>query len=127
MGDESVSVLVVEDEDPIRALLEELLSPHCDCFTTSNANEAIALIESHFFNLILADIILPGMSGLELCRFVRKKSPRTVVVMISGVVDDQSVAEAMQAGAFDFITKPFNLADVKATVERALQHQASQA
>lgn len=127
MGNEPVSVLVVEDEDPIRALLEEILSSSYDCFTTSNANEAIALIESRFFNLILADIVLPGMSGLELCRFVRKKSPRTVVVMISGVVDVKSIAEATQAGAFDFITKPFDIADVKATVERALQHQASQA
>ena len=127
MSDESVSVLVVEDEDPIRALLEEILSPRFDCFTTPNANEATRLIESQFFNLILADIGLPGMSGLELCRFVAKKSPRTVVVMISGNVDDQSIADAKQAGAFDFITKPFDLADVVATVERALQHQSPQA
>ena len=127
MSDESVSVLIVEDEDPIRALLEEILSPRFDCFTTPSANEATRLIESHFFNLILADIGLPGMSGLELCRFVAKKSPRTVVVMISGSVDEQSVTDAKQAGAFDFITKPFDLAEVVATVEHALRHQASQA
>ena len=127
MSNESVSVLVVEDEDPIRALLEEILSPRFDCFTTPNANEATRLIESHFFKLILADIGMPGMSGLELCRFVAKKSPRTVVVMISGNIDEQSVADAKQAGAFDFITKPFDLADVVATVERALKHRASQA
>lgn len=127
MSDESVSVLVVEDEDPIRALLEEILSPQFDCLTTPSADEATRLIESHFFNLILADIILPGMSGIELCRFVAEKSPRTVVVMISGIVDEQSLADAKQAGAFDFITKPFTLAEVVATAERALRHQSSQA
>ena len=127
MSDESVSVLVVEDEDLICALLKEILSPQFECVTTSNATEATRLIESRFFNLILADIVLPGMSGLELCRMVSKKSPRTVVVMISGVVDDKAVADATQAGAFDFITKPFDLADVLATVERALRRQSSQA
>ena len=126
MSDESVSVLVVEDEDPIRALLEEIIGQRFGCFTTPNANEANRLIETRFFNLILADIGLPGMSGLELCRLVAEKNPRTVVVMISGIADDQAVGDAQQAGAFEFITKPFDLDEVVATVERALRHQASQ-
>lgn len=126
MSDESVSVLVVEDEDPIRALLEEILGQRFGCFTAPDADEATRLVESRFFNLILADIGLPGMSGLELCRFVAEKSPRTVVVVISGIADEQAIAEAKQAGAFDFITKPFDLDDVVATVERGLQHQAAQ-
>ena len=75
---------------------------------------------SRFFHLALVDIGLPGMSGLGLCRLIVNRSPSTVVVMVSGKTDDQTVVEAMKAGAADYITKPFDVAQAMATVEQAL-------
>ena len=120
MPDTGISILIVEDEPPVRSLLTEILSARFQCSSAESAGEAIALMESRFFHLALVDIGLPGMSGLGLCRLIGNRSPGTVVVVISGNTDDQSVAEAMKAGAADYITKPFDLAHVVATVEQAL-------
>ena len=116
-----ISILIVEDEPPIRALLTEVLSPRFQCSSVESAGEAMSLMESQFFHLALVDIGLPGMSGLGLCRLIINGSPNTVVVVVSGSTDEQSVADAMKAGAVDYITKPFDLAHAVATVEKALE------
>ena len=121
MPDTGISILIVEDEPPVRSLLTEILSPRFQCLSVESAGEAMRLMESRFFHLALVDIGLPGMSGLGLCRLIVNRSPGTVVVVISGNTDDQMVAEAMTAGASDYITKPFNLAHLVATVERLLK------
>ena len=116
----TISILIVEDEPPIRALLTEVLSPKFNCSSVASAGEAMALMETRFFHLALVDIGLPGMSGLALCRLIINGSPHTAVIVVSGNSDEQSVADAIKAGATDYITKPFNLAQVVATVEHAL-------
>ncbi len=120
MRDTGISILIVEDEPPIRSLLTDILSPMFQCSSVESAGEAIRLMQSRFFHLALVDIGLPGMSGLGLCRLIVNRSPGTVVVVVSGNTDERSVADAMTAGATDYITKPFTLAHVVATVERAL-------
>ena len=119
-----ISILIVEDEAPIRSLLTEILSPRFQCSAVENAGEAVALIESRSFDLALVDIGLPGMSGLSLCRFIVNESPSTVVIVVSGSTDTQSVADAIKAGASDYITKPFDLSEVVLTVERALKRNS---
>lgn len=126
MKDRETSILIVEDESPIRALLVMLLCGRYHCQSADNADAAIGLLKAHFFHLVLADIGLPGISGLELCRTIASLSPPTAVVLISGKIDPQAASEAREAGAFDFLSKPFDLADVLVTVERALTHQADQ-
>lgn len=120
MPDTGISILIVEDELRIRSLLTDILSPMFECSSVESAGEAIKLMESRFFHLALLDMGLPGMSGLAICRLIVNRSPNTVVVVVSGNTDDQAIAEAMKAGAADYITKPFELAHVVATVERAL-------
>lgn len=120
MPDTGISILIVEDEPQVRSLLTEILSPRFHCLSVESAGEALRLMESRFFHLALVDIGLPGMSGLGLCRLIVNRSPGTVVVVVSGNIDDQSVADAMKAGAADYITKPFDLAHALATIERAL-------
>ena len=117
---DTFSILIVDDEPQVRGLLTEVLSRAFQCSSAASAGEAIALIESRLFHVALVDLGLPGMSGIGLCRLIVKLSPTTSVVVVSGNTDDQSVADAMKAGAVDYIKKPFNLADVVATVERAL-------
>ena len=121
------SILIVEDESPVRALLMELLGKQFHCQAADTAEAAIRLLNSQRFHLVLADIGLPGTSGLELCRTIAARSSRTVVVLISGKMDLEAETEARAAGAYDFLSKPFDLADVIATVDGALAQQTEPA
>jgi response regulator RpfG family c-di-GMP phosphodiesterase len=118
------SILIVDDEEPVSELMRIALSPRYSCTVAASADEAIALFAEQSFDLVLADITLPGMSGLELCSLVSKTSPDTVVVMVSGLCDIQSAIKAMHQGAFDYVVKPFELSLMSVAVERALRHQA---
>lgn len=125
MTKSSASILIVDDDETIRGLLSASLDPAYRCATAATAEEGVKLIESDSFDLVLSDITMPGASGLEFCHYVQKISPRTVVVMISAMTDIHFAIEAMREGAFDYITKPFDLMRVKIAVDRALRyHQA---
>jgi DNA-binding response OmpR family regulator len=117
------SILIVEDESPVRALLMELLGKRFHCQAADTAEAAIRLLNSQCFHLVLADIGLPGTSGLELCRTIAARSSQTVVILISGKIDLEAETEARAAGAYDFLSKPFDLADVITTVDCALAQQ----
>jgi cyclic di-GMP phosphodiesterase len=115
-------VLVVDDEPEIRDVLHELLSPSYDCETASSAEEALTALRSGGYHLIISDIMMGGMSGLEMIPHVLSDSPETVVLMISGVQTIESAIKALRAGAFDYIMKPFDLRQVEVAVRRALEH-----
>lgn len=119
-----ISILIVDDEEPIRRLLKMCLDPHYSCVTAGTAEEATLLLEPHRFNLVVTDIRMPGASGLELCQLVQQMSPETVVIMVSGMTDIQFAVQSMREGAFDYVTKPFDLDQVLIVVERALRYQA---
>lgn len=120
MQDTSISILIVEDEKRVRTLLMEILSSRFECSSAKTASEAIRLMETKSFQLALVDIGLPGMSGISLCRLIVNRSPSTVVVMVSGNSDAQSMTEATNAGAADYITKPFDLSEILMIIERVL-------
>jgi response regulator RpfG family c-di-GMP phosphodiesterase len=115
-------ILVVDDEPEIRDVLCELLSDRYECIPASSAEEALALIRKGRFGLIISDIMMGGMSGLEMIPHVLTDSPDTVVLMISGVQTIESTIKALRAGAFDYIMKPFDLRQVDVAVKRALEH-----
>jgi cyclic di-GMP phosphodiesterase len=119
-----ISILIVDDEEPIRRLLATYLSDEYTCITAASTDQAGEMLSGSVFNLVLSDITMPGASGLELCQLIQKLSPDTVVVMVSGMTDIQYAIEAMRQGAFDYITKPFDLTQVIMAVERALRYQA---
>lgn len=123
MQNTQISILIVEDDPPIQSLLREVLTPKFKCWSTESASGAIRLMELRFFHLALVDTGLPGMSGISLCRLIVNRSPQTVVIVVSGDTDPQSVGEAMKAGAAEYITKPFNLSHVVETVERSLERR----
>jgi response regulator RpfG family c-di-GMP phosphodiesterase len=124
MTTERRSILIVDDEEPVRRLLTMELSNEYDCTSAANAQEALQLLAANYFHLVLSDINMPGVSGLELCEFVREGYPNTVVVMVSGMSDINDAIEAMRQGAFDYVVKPFALSQLFIAVERALQHQS---
>jgi response regulator RpfG family c-di-GMP phosphodiesterase len=119
----TASILIVDDEVAICDLLSACLEPAYWCATATSADDATTLLESRSFDLVLSDITMPGTSGLDFCRYVHETFPRTVVVMISAMTDIRYAIEAIRDGAFDYITKPFELTRVKAAVERASRYQ----
>jgi EAL domain-containing protein (putative c-di-GMP-specific phosphodiesterase class I) len=122
MNERKPRILIIDDDDEIRDILDELLSAFYDCTTSSAATDALALLAGESFDLILSDINMPGMTGLEMMPYLTNLAPKSVVVMISGQLMIESAIDAMRAGAFDYITKPFDLAQVKSVVSRALDH-----
>lgn len=115
-------ILIVDDEREITEILSDLLSTDLECETAGSAEEALARLRQSDFRLVISDITMPGMSGLEMVPHVKRLSPDTVVVMISGLQTVESAIEAMRLGAFDYVMKPFDLRQVEAVVKRALEH-----
>ena len=118
------SILIVDDEESIRQLLRIQLGSKYACAEAGSADDAINLLRKRSFDLVLADITMPGTTGLDLCLHVSTTYPDTVVVMVSGLSDIQSAIRAMQHGAFDYVLKPFQLSQVALAVERALDYQS---
>jgi putative two-component system response regulator len=119
---ERARVLVVDDEPDIRDILVDLLSFDYDCSSVSSAEEALEALAVEKIDLVISDITMGGMSGLEMIPQVLALSTQTVVVMISGMQTIESAIEALRVGAFDYIMKPFDLRQVESAVKRALEH-----
>ena len=119
----AISILIVDDEEPIRKMLVDFLGRKYLCITAASADEATRILSVGLADLVLTDISMPGTSGLQLCETVQKTYPNTVVVVMSGNTEIQYAIEAMRQGAFDYITKPFDLPQVMISVERAIRYQ----
>lgn len=115
-------VLIVDDEPEIREMLCDLLGFDYDCEGAASAEEALERLPEGKFSLIVSDITMGRMSGLEMIPHALAASPESVVVMISGMQTMESAIEALRVGAFDYIMKPFDLRQVEAAVKRALEH-----
>lgn len=122
-GDVRSRILIVDDEPEITSILHDLFASLYDCATAGSAEEAIEQLRVNTYDLVVSDITMPGMSGLELIPRVKSMSPNTVVVMVSGMQTVESAIDALRLGAFDYVMKPFDLRQVEAVVKRALEHQ----
>jgi two-component system response regulator PilR (NtrC family) len=114
-------ILVVDDDDVIRDTLCELLAEEHSCQTANTAEEALAKLESQSFDVVLTDISMPGLSGLELLNRVLRSYPGTPVIMISGISDEEQARTLISRGAFDYLLKPFRLEVVEESVKRAIE------
>jgi len=116
-------ILIVDDEAEITAILADLFEGKYDCTTAGSAEEALELLSIQDYELVVSDITMPGMSGLDMIPHIRNAWPNSVVVMISGMQTVESAIDALRLGAFDYVMKPFDLRQVEAVVKRALEHQ----
>ena len=116
-------VLIVDDEAEITSILSDLFEGQYDCTTAGAAEQALVALGANQYELVISDITMPGMSGLDMLPHVKSISPNTVVVMISGMQTMESAIDALRLGAFDYVMKPFDLRQVEAVVKRALEHQ----
>lgn len=116
-------VLVVDDDEIIRDTLYELLSEEYLCQTAETAEKAFARLEADSYDVLLTDISMPGLSGLELLGHVRQKFPNTPVIIISGIGDRDHAQGLIKLGAFEFLLKPFSLEVVEKSVKRAVEYR----
>ncbi len=115
------NILVVDDELSMREFLELMLTQvGYSVACAENGNDAIKLIKKTKFDLILTDIRLGDISGLDVLRAAKKENPETVVILISAYATTETAVEAMNDGAYDYVPKPFDNNELKATISRAL-------
>lgn len=122
MGEGRGTVLVVDDEEAVRRVISRKLRREgYDCVSAADGREALDKVTAEHFEVVLLDIKMPGMSGMQALPRIVAESPNTCVIMSTAVVDVQTALEALNLGACDFITKPFDLDDVARRVDRALE------
>lgn len=117
------TVLVVDDDETIRDALYEFLSEEYVCHTAETAEVAFSRLEDGVYDVLLTDISMPGLSGLELLGHVRQKYPNTPVIIISGISDQDHAQGLIRLGAFDFLIKPFRLELVETSVKKAVEYR----
>ncbi len=116
-------ILLVDDEESVRSLLFDFLSESYSCETASSTREALDKLAVEQFALVISDMIMPGLSGVELLREVSAQYPETAVIMLSGVNRAQRVMDAVRLGAFDYLVKPCDLDVLERCVERAIERR----
>ncbi len=96
-------LLIVDDDSAVLNLLVEILNSDYDCTPAASGEEALALVRAHEFDLVLSDINLGPVGGVEVVAEVAKRSPDTMIVMVSGNRDINCAIDSMRVGAFDYI------------------------
>jgi len=124
------TVLVVDDEPPIRKICSvNLTAIGCRVITCGSGREALEAVESSVdeIDILLTDIMMPGMSGGELARRLRERRPGLLVIFMSGYAEEPELKEAMDGGAFEFLQKPFAKAALTETMNRLMAQLATKA
>jgi DNA-binding NtrC family response regulator len=122
MGGERI--LVVDDEEINREFLEEVLAQQgYDATTAADGFAALELSKREFFHIVLSDLMMPEMGGVELLRQLKDISPSTVCIIFTGYATIETAVEAIKAGAYDYITKPFRVEEIEVVLKRALEYQ----
>jgi DNA-binding NtrC family response regulator len=115
------AILIVDDDAAVRDVLYDLFSDEHLCHVAATAEQALAFIDEQPYDVVLTDISMPGLSGLELLGHLRQARPGTPVIVISGIGDRTHAEGLTRLGAYDFLLKPFRLEEIEASVMRALE------
>ena len=115
-------ILVVDDEESIRDLLRLVLTGEGYSVVTANdGEEAIEHLEAQRFNLVITDLVMPKVNGIEVLRAAKRLDPNYPVIVITGYPSVETVTELVRLGAGDYLTKPFNVDVVIVTVAKLLE------
>lgn len=121
LNNESKSILVVDDEPKILEVVSALLeSKGFRVFSADNGQTALDIFKHQNITLVILDLMMPGLSGKEVCIEIRKKS-RVPIIMLTAKVDEENIVQGLELGADDYITKPFGLKELYARVEALLR------
>ncbi len=114
--------MVVDDELFVRELLLEFLSSEgYEVSLADSGEKAVKLMQSEPADVVLVDLKMPGIDGIETLRQIKKTAPNTLSIVMTGYPTIDSSIEALRCGAYDYVVKPFKLNDLKSSIERALE------
>src|SRR5512137_1156798 len=113
-------ILIVDDDKLLQNSLDTILSEKYDTRIAGSGEEALRLIPSHNFDLVLLDIRLPGINGIETLSRIRQLNGEAVVIMMTAYEDVKSVISSMKLGAFDYLVKPLDIEELDLIIERSL-------
>jgi two-component system response regulator AtoC len=118
-------ILVVDDEESITYLVKTELEdlPEFEVDTVLGGSDAINLIQAKVYDVVLLDVKMPRISGVEVLKHIKEHAPATQVIMLTNIVDVKTAIETTKLGAYDFVSKPYETAELIATVKRALEHK----
>lgn len=116
-------VLIIDDEPRLCTLLTRALSSAYDCDVCGDGETALQKFETESYDVVLCDLTLRPISGLEVLARLQRRTPTTPVILMSGMQDLQQIMQAMRMGAFDYVLKPFSIEDIELDIERALRHR----
>jgi putative two-component system response regulator len=117
------SVLVVDDEVGPRESMRMILHPLYEVFTAQDGKEALQTIRNKEIDLVTLDLKMPGLSGMDVLKEIRRIGSDVDVIIVSGYGTPKNAREAMNYGAVDFITKPFNVTDIVASVGKSVERR----
>jgi DNA-binding NtrC family response regulator len=117
-------VLLIDDEARVRASLKMVLEPSYEISQAADAEEGLDLFRKEGPDLVLLDVILPGTDGLAILETLRSESKLTPVIMLTGTKSVKTAVDAMKLGAADYLSKPFDVEELRIVVDRALNSQA---
>src|SRR2546422_7026141 len=120
-------ILIADDDEVSCQLFAEVLENEGYRVDRAQSGDAtLALLDDELHDLLIIDVRMPGMTGLDVTRIVHKKLPSLPIVVMTAFGSIETAVEAIHEGAFDFISKPMNLEELKKTVSRALAQRATQ-
>ena len=118
------NILIVDDDPVIRELLLDYLSTNnCPSKTAENGFAALELLEKEEFTIVVTDLMMPRMDGMELIQAIKKRWHDIDIIAVTGFKQDFSYTDVIQAGASDFIAKPFNLNELEAKIKRIIRER----
>ncbi len=123
----SESILIIDDEGTLRESLGRLLTREGYAVTTAvSGEEAMELMDGRFYDLVITDIFLPGMDGIEVLRRCRERSPDQIVIVMTAFASLETAVEALRAGAYDYIMKPIIHEEIKQLVKTSIRQRSLQ-
>ncbi len=122
-----VKVLLVDDEEEFCSLLaERLTSRGFDVNTAGSGEETLEEMEGDGFDVVILDVVMPGLSGTDTLREIKRRAPLTEVIMLTGHATVEAAIEGMKLGAFDYLKKPTATEELVAKIDQAFQRKADQ-
>lgn len=119
------TILITDDDAIIRETVREALGMNdsYEVFAAKNGEDAFSLIKERYFDIVLTDLKMPGMTGIELLEKIKEHSPQTGVIVMTAFGTVDTAVGAMKKGAFDYLTKPFSVDELEVVVEKAIKHR----
>lgn len=121
MATDNYKILLAEDDEDLRGIVRDLLKRNdYSVVEATDGNDALEILRSNDYDLLLLDINMPGKSGVEVLQFIKQHNLACRVIMLTGTVGLNAAIESLKLGAADYITKPFNVNYLLASIKRVL-------